>query len=153
MMEHPTQYFTLNGSSQEKLGHHNGLFTRSYQEARSIYDAKIRNWAIEYRDNLFYVTSSQETTETVYFDAAIKNCFCDRFIENQSGTCMHIEAIRLLNLKRDTLFNVRPIVFLNENFKLKQLGPKENPSPYFTPAVRPFLKMLKNRLFLLKKKF
>lgn len=145
MMEHPTQYFTLNGSSQEKLGHHNGLFTRSYQEARSIYDAKIRNWAIEYRDNLFYVTSSQETTETVYFDAAIKNCSCDRFIENQSGTCMHIEAIRLLNLKRDTLFNVRPIVFLNENFKLKQLGPKENPSPYFTPAVRPFLKMLKKQ--------
>ncbi len=142
-MEHPTQYFTLNGSSQEKLGHHNGLFTRSYQETRAIYDAKVRNWAIEYRDNLFYVTSSKETTETVYFDLAIKNCSCDKFIENQSGTCMHIEAIRLLNLKKTNFSNLRPIVFLNDNFKLKQLGPKEN--PYFTPAVRPFLKMLKKQ--------
>lgn len=142
-MERPTQYFTLNGSSQERLGYHNGLFTRSYQEARAIYDAKIRNWAIEYRDNLFYVTTSKETTETVYFDLTIKNCSCDKFIENQSGTCMHIEAIRLLNLKKTDFPNLRPIVFLNDNFKLKQLGPKDN--PYFTPTVRPFLKMLKKQ--------
>lgn len=146
-MQNTTQYFTLNGNIQEKLGYHAGIYTRSYQEARAIHDAKVRSWAIELRDNLFYVTNSKEKTEKVYLDAAIKNCSCDNFIENQSGTCMHIEAVRLLNLRRSDLPNVRPIVFLNDFFQLKQInapgGVKEN--PFFTPSIRPFLQMIKKQ--------
>lgn len=143
MQNNLSNYYTLNGNIQERLGHHNGIFTRSYQEARSLFDAKIRSWAIEYKDNLFHVTDSKELTEQVYFDPQIKNCSCNVFVENQSGTCMHIEAVGLLNLKEKDLFPIRPIVFINSEFKLKQLGPKEN--PYFTPAVSPFLKMLKKQ--------
>lgn len=145
-MESSTQYFTLNGNLQEKLGYHAGLYTRSYQEVRAIFDAKIRSWAIEYRDNLFYITDSKGKTDTVYFDVTIKNCSCNGFIENQSGTCMHIEAINLINLKKDNLPNVRPIVFLNDCFQLKQIGAKEN--PFFTPSIRPFLQMVKKQTLL-----
>ncbi|TXG77694.1 DEAD/DEAH box helicase [Candidatus Dojkabacteria bacterium] len=141
-MQNNSRYFTLNGDPQEKLGYHGGIYTRSYQEVRAIYDAKIRSWAIEYRDNLFYVTDSKEKTETVYFDHSIKNCSCDGFVENQSGTCMHIEAIHLLNLRKDEVSPVRPIVFLNDRFQLKQIG-KER--PFFTPSVRPFLQMVKKQ--------
>jgi hypothetical protein len=50
----------LPAKPDEKLGKHEGLFTRSYQEARAVYDAKIRSWGIEYQDNLF---SSKKTTK------------------------------------------------------------------------------------------
>lgn len=142
-MQNITRYFTLNGNIQEKLGHHAGIYTRSYQEARAVYDAKIRSWAIEYRDNLFYITNAKEKTEIVYFDTTVKNCSCHVFIENQSGTCMHIEAIRLLNLRKEELPTIRPIVFLNNYFQLKQIGPKEN--PFFTPSIKPFLQMVKKQ--------
>lgn len=141
---HSPQYFTINGSPQEKLGKHEGLFTRSYQKSRAIYDAKIRNWAIEYRDNLFYVTDNKDVTETVYFEPAIKNCSCNEFIETQSGTCRHIEVINLLKIKHTDFPKIRPIVFLNDNFKLKQSGGNEG-VPYFTPAIRPFMQMLKRQ--------
>lgn len=146
-MQNTAQYFTLNGNLQEKLGYHAGIYTRSYQEVRAIYDARIRNWAIEYRDNLFHFTDSKEKTEIVYFDAIVKNCSCDGFIENQSGTCMHIEAVRLLNLRREELSVIRPIVFLNDFFQLKQIGSKEE-HPFFTPSVRPFLQMVKKQTLL-----
>lgn len=141
-MQNNTQ-FTINGNTQEKIGNHLGIYTRSYQEVRAVFDSKIRSWAIEYIDNLFHVTDSKSHTEKVYFDTSVKNCSCNGFIETQSGTCMHIEAIKLLDIPRVDLPNVRPIVFLNNAFQLKQIGANEH--PYFTPSIRPFLQMLKKQ--------
>jgi SNF2 family DNA or RNA helicase len=54
---------------------------------------------------------------------------------------MHIEAVRLLDIGQ--LPQVRPIVFLNSAFEIKQIGKGDN--PWFTPAVKPFLRLGKEK--------
>jgi SNF2 family DNA or RNA helicase len=131
----------LPAKPDEKLGKHEGLFTRSYQEAKAVYNAKIRSWGIEYQDNLFLVKNNKNVIEKVYFDGRVQNCSCSNFIEVQCGTCMHIEAIKSLNI--ENIPQIRPIVFLNSSFEIKQIG--RGDGPYFTPSVKPFLRLSKDK--------
>lgn len=131
----------LKGNIQSKLPSNNGIYTRSYQEARAVLDALVRNWTIDYIDNLYHVQDSKEKIEKVYIDSVIKNCSCSDFIEKQCGTCMHIEAINLIPIyERPKTEQIRPIAFLNKNFELKQIGQGQ---PLLTPSVRPFVTMQK----------
>lgn len=116
--------YNLTGDVKTKLGHHNGVFTRSYQEARAIFDAKIRSWEISHslEDKLFFVTNSDKETYSVYFDFKIQNCSCPEFVEIQSGTCMHLEAVKLLvpsQISYSSLGEIRPIVYLDREFNIK----------------------------------
>ena len=87
--------FELKGNIQSKMGRYTSIFSRDYQKRRSIYDASIRNWTIEYSDPFFMVQNSDGDIEFVYRGSVV-NCTCSDFIQNESGTCMHIEAIDLI---------------------------------------------------------
>lgn len=130
--------YKLAGNIKEKIGFHQGVYTRSYQIARAIFDAKIRNWEITLVDNLFHVKDSDDNVEKVYLELnKIQNCSCFQFVENQSGTCMHIEAVRMLHLQRQEYPKVRPIVFVDANFNIQasQRGAETNPNCFKTPTV------------------
>lgn len=128
--------FSLVGSTEEKIGSHLGLFTRSYQETRALYDAKIRNWEIEYKDNIFLVKNSENVLESVYVERNWGNCSCSHFIENECGTCMHIEAVRLIYNEIE-LPRIRPISYIDDNFKIKTT-PNEAGEPFLTPSIEKF---------------
>lgn len=134
--------FRLNGYTKVAIRTHDGLFTRSYQEARADYDARIRSWDIEYKDRLFHVTDSNQVTEQVYFEKQIKNCSCLHFVENQAGTCMHIEAVKLLEPSSMYYPNIRPIAFINSrgNFQLSH-KPLEFEKHRQTPAIKAYLEL------------
>src|SRR3990167_1062917 len=125
--------FSLVGNVKEKIGYHQGLFTRSYQEARAVYDAKIRSWEIELKDNLFVVKNSDDVVELVFYNRRIANCSCDHFIETECGTCMHIEAVRLIDSYELVLPKVRPITFVDSTFKIETWG--ADGEPFLTPSV------------------
>src|SRR5574343_397424 len=87
----------LKGEHNVKMGWYPSIFSREYQIARSKYDARIRNWTIEYSEPFFIVTDSDKNSEYVFYDGNISNCSCDSFIKTESSSCMHIEAIGRLN--------------------------------------------------------
>lgn len=119
--------FKLVGNSQIKMGTHAGIYTRSYQEARAIYDAKIRNWDIEYKDNLFFVENSDKKIERIYLDSEIENCSCLWFAEQECGTCQHIEAVKLMLESNFVELNkIRPIAYVNSNYAFKKKGTGED---------------------------
>lgn len=130
--------FNLTGDVNAKLNYHSGTFTRSYLEARAKYDAQIRNWKIEFKDNLFLVEDSNKIIEKVYYDFQIANCSCNDFVETQCGTCMHIEAVLMCNLYSLQINKIRPIQYLDDNCNLKtSLGIGEI---YNSPSIETFLK-------------
>lgn len=132
---------TIKANQEAKLRPHDGQFTKSYYTARAYYDFEIRNWTIEEKDHCFTVISpSDDMAELVYHDGKISNCSCEWFIENEVGTCMHIEAI-----KSQELFNVpvRPVIFVNDQFKLKQKTAGDK--AWRTPAVHTYLEVKKHR--------
>ena len=137
--------YSLKGSKDEKVGYHRGIFTKSYQEARAIYDAKIRNWEIELSGPLFFVTGSDDETYAVYFDWIVKNCECEHFIVNQSGTCMHIEAIKLLVHKE--MIDLRSllqksITYVDSRYQIVTKGNGD----FTTPSVRPWRSFSENNV-------
>ena len=91
--------FELKGDQNAKIGYYRSLFTRDYQVLRAKYDSRIRNWHIEYSNPYFIVEDSSGTLEFVYHNGKITNCTCDHFLTNESGTCMHIEAVNILPRK------------------------------------------------------
>jgi SNF2 family DNA or RNA helicase len=88
--------FKLRGDTHSKIGWYSSIFSRGYQVSRSKYDARIRNWDIEFSDPFFIVENSDDETEYVFHNGRIFNCTCDHFVKNESGTCMHIEAVNLI---------------------------------------------------------
>lgn len=128
--------FTLTGSIAEKIGRHNGLYTRSYQEVKASYNARIRNWNIEFKDNLFYVANADKHVEQVYFERDITNCSCTNFLETECGTCMHIEAVRLVYNRPQS--KVRPITYINNLFEVTSSNLSAK-NCFETPSVKPYL--------------
>lgn len=133
--------FYLVGNVKERIGYHQGLYTRSYQEARAVYDAKIRSWEIEYKDNLFTVKNNDGKEECVFYDRRIRNCSCSSFIEVECGTCMHIEAVRMVDRHDLQMPRVRPITFLDDYYQIQTLGAATG--GWETPAIAT-LKTVKN---------
>lgn len=134
--------FTLTGSIAEKMGRHNGLYTRSYQEAKAQYNSKIRNWDIEFKDNLFHVENADKHIETVYHERDIANCSCSNFFETECGTCMHIEAVRLIYNRPQP--KVRPINYINDLFEITSSNLSAK-NCFETPSVKPYLNIIKSK--------
>ena len=154
-MENSNWKRNLKGDPEIKMGRHEGLYTRSYQEVRALYDAQIRNWEIEYIENLFHVINSDGLIELVYYDGKIGNCSCDHFLEVECGTCMHIEAVKLAlyplhNIEAEepifaavksvvrTAYNfrlnkVRPIRYVDHHFEVETIGSGDE--VFETPSV------------------
>lgn len=137
--------FTLSGDVNQKIGRYTSVFSKTYQIARAIYDARIRNWNIEIIGSLFFVSGKDEVPHAVYFDRFISNCECDHFIQNECGTCMHIEAVKILVQKeRISLREMRQrsITYIDHRFNIAKTGNGE----FVTPAVRPFREHNEKRL-------
>lgn len=138
--------YKLNGNPAEKLGRHNGIYTKSYQLSKAAREAKIRNWEIEILERTFSVKDSNGEVNEVYFDWAIGNCGCRAFIENQSTTCMHIEAVRIL-LHREMIpikeMKQQSIRYIDFKFDLQD----RSGGAYSTPAVAPFIEYQEARAY------
>lgn len=129
--------FTLLADIHTKLPRHDGIYTKSYQEARAIYDARIRNWEITYDNNLFSVKNN-DVVETCYYERGlIQNCSCHIFADLLCGTCLHIEAIKLINPWELPRSKVRPIIFVNDLGAIQTVGTKLPDQDIFqTSAVK-----------------
>lgn len=90
--------WNLHGNINAVMDQHNGLFSKSYQIAKCKYEAQRKNWDISIVNDEFVVKDSNDIEERVIFTIGLFNCSCKFFVENQSGTCQHIEAIRLLGI-------------------------------------------------------
>lgn len=133
--------FELKGDQNTKIGYYRSLFTRDYQVLRAKYDSRIRNWHIEYSNPYFIVEDSSGTLEFVYHNGKITNCTCDHFLTNESGTCMHIEAVNILPRKdvsplmRESIINCQ---FL-DSYRGEVLEFRKNKKDILTlPSVRIF---------------
>ena len=133
--------FELKGDQNAKIGYYRSLFTRDYQVLRAKYDSRIRNWHIEYSNPYFIVEDSSGTLEFVYHNGKITNCTCDHFLTNESGTCMHIEAVNILPRKdvsplmRESIINCQ---FL-DSYRGEVLEFRKNKKDILTlPSVRLF---------------
>lgn len=89
--------FQLKGEHNVKMGWYPSVFSREYQVVRAQYDARIRNWSIDFDEPFFIVTDSDDHSEYVFYDGKIANCTCKDFIRIQSSSCMHIEALKRIN--------------------------------------------------------
>ncbi len=78
------------------MGWYATIFSKEYQVTRANYDARIRNWDIEYSDPFFIVKDSDGNLEFVFYDGKIGNCSCEGFIKTECSSCMHIEAVKLI---------------------------------------------------------
>lgn len=106
--------FNIKGDPHSKIGWYPSIYSREYQISRSKYDARIRNWNIEFSNPYFIVEGSDNQIDFVFQSGKISNCTCEHFIQNESGTCMHIEAINLI--PRSDLFKILKTVKQKVNF-------------------------------------
>lgn len=88
--------FEVKSIKDAKIGCHLGIYTKSYQEERALYDSRNKNWLIRIADDHFEIedTNKEINNVTCYEQGTIFNCSCQYFVENQSGTCQHIETIK-----------------------------------------------------------
>lgn len=106
--------FNLSGDPHSKIGWYPSIYSREYQISRSKYDARIRNWDIEFSNPYFIVEGSDNQIDFVFQSGKVANCTCEHFIKNESGTCMHIEAVNLI--PRSDLFKILKTIKQKVNF-------------------------------------
>lgn len=84
------------------MGKSSSVYDLVHQINLSKHTAQNNDWNIAYNTPFFYVTDKDNHTDTVFrantANAGFFNydCTCDYFIENKSGTCPHIEAVKLI---------------------------------------------------------
>jgi len=142
--------FELDAVKDSRIKNHNGIFTRSYQEARSVYDSLIRKWTITF-DGYFFTVENEKQTERVFVYSEIQNCSCKNFIENQCGTCMHIEAVlRIPNIRSitKTIQIKNQLYYLDSDCLLKKRFVTLE-GQFLTPAVNNYLDLVKSRKTLI----
>lgn len=134
-------HIKIEPQKEVKLLSHEGIFTRDYLEKRALYDFQIRSWEVYFDAPFFCIKNISLEKTFVYCD--IFNCSCKSFVQNQSGTCMHIECIK--QLPKDILEKfsnendkLKPIVYLTKDFETKKRGKGEE-NIFYTPSIENFL--------------
>lgn len=101
--------FILKYNPNAKIKKSLSMYDLEYQIARSKYEADSRNWTIRYETPYFNVINSDDEEQHVFrANAGYKyeyDCTCREFIENESGTCIHIEAVKNIPMRYLTEIN------------------------------------------------
>jgi SNF2 family DNA or RNA helicase len=135
----------IDPQKEVKISPHEGIFTRDYVEKRAQYDFQIRSWEVYFDEPFFYIKNTHDIEKVfIYYD--IFNCSCDSFVQNQTGTCMHIECLK--HLPRDIIDKfseindkLKPIIYITKDFEIKKRGSGDN--LYYTVSIENFLSLTK----------
>ena len=128
----------LKGNINSKIGYYPSLFSREYQIARANYDARIRNWIVEYSYPYFLITAADKTIDFVFYDGTVANCTCNDFIKIESSSCMHIEALKSIpywDIKKAVLDSRAFTSYQYIDFKFREVINKGK-DPLVLPSVR-----------------
>lgn len=77
-----------------RMDWYSSIYSSQYLVAKYNYESRRKKWKIANpKPNWFSLKDSNNVITHVYYSTYIKNCECDEFINDETGSCQHISTI------------------------------------------------------------